>query len=470
MRGRIIEVECTGGRSGSGPATWGQEAVWSVVRNLGADAARYNVSAGSPAPAGMTAAVVTQSLRKLVLMHDSLRTRLLLDDDGSLRQVVDGSGGIAVTSRTLPDGDGPDAEQAGSALLADLASRPFDTAREWPIRVGMIESGGRVRYLAYSLAHTAVDAWGLRRMLLDLGMLATGHTQDRISELRPALQPLEEADFQRSPRGRRQDAASRRHWRTKADLGPARMFPGRPGPMDGPRFPNAVLNSPALDQALRQVAAARRVSSSAVLLAAVSAMLGRLSGSPDAVLRTVVNNRFQPRLTNAVSSVAQEGLFHLPNAGGEPFADLARRAQSASLATYRSAYYDKALLDREIEAWSDRDGVILDTSCVLNDYRGLMPAPDEVAGHDDTGREARPAEAGPPPAPLAKELNRTTLTWPVEHEPRHNLTFALDALDAPGAVELAMTADSAVLSRSEMERMLFGVEDLIVSDALDLDR
>src|SRR5690349_20539746 len=35
-----------GARSGSGPATWGQSAIWDAVRRLGADAARYNVSVG----------------------------------------------------------------------------------------------------------------------------------------------------------------------------------------------------------------------------------------------------------------------------------------------------------------------------------------------------------------------------------------------------------------------------------------
>jgi hypothetical protein len=37
-----IEVGCSAGNSGTGPATWGQRAIWDAVRDLGSDAARYN--------------------------------------------------------------------------------------------------------------------------------------------------------------------------------------------------------------------------------------------------------------------------------------------------------------------------------------------------------------------------------------------------------------------------------------------
>ena len=58
-----------------------------------------------------------------------------------------------------------------------------------------------------------------------------------------------------------------------------------------------------------------------------------------------------------------------------------------------------------------------DHSCFVNDQRGLMPALQFAA---------------PAPVPLREALTRTTLTWPVEHEPRRGVSFALDAQDAPG--------------------------------------
>lgn len=467
-----LEIECAGGRSGSGPATWGQRAIWSAVRHLGPDAARYNVTTSAPIPPGVPVALVLESLRELVLLHDSLRTRLVPTDEGTLEQVVDADCRLPVLHRRCP---AEDADEAGRALLAELADHPFDSARECPVRIGVVESAGQVRHMAFVLAHTAVDAWGLQRMILDLSALASGEPAESISARRTSLQPLEEAEFQRSPRGRRQDEAARRHWQEKLRLGPPRLFEAGPGAMDGPRFPNAVFNSPALHRALPLVAAGRRASTSSVLLAAASAMLCELSGSPDAVLQLVVNNRFLPRLTHSVSTVAQEGLFYLADArlknsgsggaggaGGAEFGELVRRSQAASLGVYRSAYYDKGLLDRDIARLLDQDGVSVDLSCFLNDYRGLIP--------QGPGQGGAVAEADVDAAlgALGRLRDRSTLSWPVEFEPRRNVTFALDALDAPGSIELAMTADGSVIPRADMERFLVGIEDLVVGDALAL--
>ena len=45
------------------------------------------------------------------------------------------------------------------------------------------------------------------------------------------------------------------------------------------------------------------------------------------------------------------------------------------------------------------------------------------------------------------------------------MSFALDAQDAPGALELAMTADSALMPRADMSAFLYTIEDLIVRAA-----
>lgn len=463
-----LDVDCSSGRSGSGPATWGQQAIWDVVRNLGSDAARYNVSVGAPVPPGVPVSLVLDSLRQLVLLHESLRTRLVLSEDGRLEQVVDATGIVPVYTRQCPD---EEAQREGEALLAEIVRQPFETGREWPIRVGLVESAGFVRHIAFAMSHTAADAWGLQCMVLNLTSIAMGEQVDQISARRFAPQPLEEAAFQSSARGLRQDLTARRYWSEKLQAGSHRLFPNRPGGMDGPLFPNAVLNSPALHHAVGQVAAQRQVSSSSVLLAAASTMICRLSGSPDAMLQIVVNNRFLPRLTHSVSTVAQEGLFHLPDVGvgggsgaaGQEiyFPDVVRRTHAATLAVYRNAYYNKGLLNRDIEELEAMDGATADRSCFLNDVRGLMPPAQD---------ESETPAATTAPVPLEKERNRTTLRWPIEFEPRQNTTFALDALDAPGSIELSMTADSAVISRAGMEQFLYGIEDLVVHDALELGR
>lgn len=458
---RTLEIDLGSVRSGSGPATWGQHAIWDTVRTLGPDAARYNVSMGSAVAPGLPVPVVLHALGQLLRLHDSLHTRLLPDDRGGLRQTVDPGGSLPVVVLHCA-ADLAEVEQEGRALLAELAGRPFDCAREWPIRVGLVEAAGDVRFTALALSHTAADAWGLRRVATDLTALVLGDSPDRIRARHPALQPLDEAAFQASDRGRRRDSAARQYWRRKLRLGSQRPVAADGAKPGGLPFPNAVLNSPALALAVERVAAGHRVSSSSVLLAAASAMTARITGSTDTALQVVVNNRFLPGLAHAVSTVSAEGLLHLTDADRD-FPDVVRRTHSTSLAAYRHAYYDKLLLDQDI-AQLQQDGPLADRSCFFNDTRELMP--------QQSSPDVEPATPAAPPVPLDLDRARslTTLRWPTEFPPRRNVTFAVDALNAPGAVELAMTADSALLPRPEMERFLHGIEDLVITEARALHR
>ncbi|MGI5238060.1 condensation domain-containing protein [Dactylosporangium sp. CA-139066] len=434
------QIAFAGLRSGTGPATWGQSAIWDVVRRLGDDAARYNVSGGLAPDPALPLDRLGDVIRALLARHDSLHTTLRADGD-RLEQVAHPAGAVELHTRGCEPAD---VTATAYALRDELMAVPFDAERELPLRVGAVLAGGRAAYVILFLSHTASDGWGLRNLLADAAALCAG--EDPGGEERQ--QPLEEAAYQVSEKGRRRDAAARRSWLQKLASGPASQFPGRAGRAPAAAFPNAVLNSPALALALDRVAAGLAVNPHSVLLAAAAAAAARLGGAPDAVFQIVVNNRFLPGMAGAVNTIAQEGLLHLPATAGD-FADLVRRTFGAALSAQRHAYYDKLALDRDIAALRDA----CDHSCFVNDTRGLM----SMLGY---GR--------PEAEPLERARSRTTLTWPVEHAPRRNTTFALDAQDAPGSLELAMTADAAVLPRSDMERFLLGIEDLVVAQAQSL--
>jgi Condensation domain len=447
---RDLEIEFAGGDAGTAVATWGQHAIWDVVRTLGSDAPRYNVSVSSAVTPAMPVAHIVDSIRPLIGMHESLRTRLRMED-GVLRQIVDAAGGVPVVVRECGSAE---VAAEGAALHAELAGRPFDFAEEWPIRIGLVEVDGQVRNIALSLSHTAVDGWGMRRLALNMAAISLGEPVDRVAEQFPALQPRAEAEFQATDRGRRLDANARQHWLKKLSAGPARLFPTRDADAVGSPWPHAVLNSPALAMATETVASRHQASSSTVLLAAASMMASRLSESPDAAFQVVVNNRFLPGLTNAVSTIAQQGLFHFPAVDND-FADAIRRTNRITLGTYRNSYYDKTLLDADIEQIRGDGGTLTDHSCFFNDVRNVL----RVASDEDVPRE-----------PLATARSRTTLEWRHDCEPRPDVTFAMDVLDAPGSIELVMVADGAAVPRPDMARFLHGIEDLVIGEAEALTR
>lgn len=232
-----LEITLASGRSGTGPATWGQQAVWDAVARLSpADAPRYNITTAAPLDPGLPVPVVLGALTDLLHLHDSLHTRLHPDGEGGLRQTVDPAGRLPVHTRHCAD-EPAELAGAGAALHDELAALPFDAATEWPIRVGLVEAGGRVRHISLVLAHTAVDGAGMARLVMDLTELSLGGTAEEIRARRPAQQPLEEAAFQTSGRGLRRDANARAHALRKLRSGPARIFPPRTRPGRRSRSP-----------------------------------------------------------------------------------------------------------------------------------------------------------------------------------------------------------------------------------------
>ncbi|MER5864069.1 condensation domain-containing protein [Kitasatospora sp. NPDC002040] len=440
-------------RTGKGPATWGQRAIWGVVTRLGDDAPRYNVPAELPVSPPLPPSRVLAELTELLLLHDSLHTRFLPDGPDGLLQVVDGSGELPVEVRTC---SAAEAAEVGAALLRELAGRSFDHEREWPLRVGLVECEGEVHRLVLVGSHAAMDYWGQGRLLRDLESVRAGETAESLRLARPALQPLEAAEFQASPLGRRRDEAARRHWVEQLTAGPRQIFrePAAPELAADPDrlFPNALLRSPALAVAVGRVAAELEVSDAAVLLGAVSHQLALSSGSSDVLFQVVVGNRFQPAAAAAVSTVAQEALFRLPDADRD-FGDAVRRTRSLAFAAFRHAAYDKWALDREIALLAEK-GEAADHSYWWNDTR------DPGVGPFDTVERPRAA--------LSELIGRTVLTWPTDFPARRNVSMAVDVLTAPGALDLAMTADPAVIDRAGMERFLRGVERLVVAEAIAL--
>ncbi|MFC4033928.1 condensation domain-containing protein [Streptomyces polygonati] len=436
-------------RSGRGPATWGQQVIWDSISSLGDDGRRYNQMVGVQLDPPYPRSAVLDALTAAARRHEALRTRLEPSPTGELTQVLDDTGQIPVVIRRCAPAE---TERVGKELLASLAAGAFDCAAHWPIRVGLVEAGGLVRHFELALSHTAVDGGGLRRLTRDVVMLLAGTSPESLRKLYPATQPLDEAAYQKSDRGRRRDAAARRHWCARLGDGPRRLFPARAEHDPDTLFPNVVLHSPALLRSVDHVAAVRNVSGSSVLLAAVTRGIARLADAPEVQFQLVVGNRFLPGMAQTVTTLAQDGLFHAAVAEGD-FPALLRRVHASALGAYRYASYDKRLLDRDVERLRKDVPELADHSCFYNDTR-----------EPDLFRPAPPPGTEHLPLPRARE--QTTVTWPVEFPPRKDVTFGLDVLDTPGALDLTMTADTSRVPRPVMEEFLREIEATIIEDAL----
>ncbi|WP_416904025.1 condensation domain-containing protein [Micromonospora echinospora] len=442
------------GRAATGPLTWGQRAMWRAVVEF--ESTRHSFlnlrrTLAVSRRAGVDPARAVRALAALVGRHESLRTRVR-PIDGELRQVAAAEGRLPVLLHTVPAaGADPDGQMAAGALAARFGDPRFDHAAEWPLRAAVVVVDGLVRQVVVVFSHSTVDFHATETVLRDLRMLLLRGA----APTPPGLQSLDVADRERVDR-RRSDRAVAYWLRQFPTLG-AGSFADPVAAGLTPRYRRGALTSPAIHHAARLLAARHRTSSSTVLLAATAAAL-RSGGGPEAVSRTdggpeavgiftMANNRFQPEYDTAISKLNQIGLCRVDLTGRPDFAELLRRARQASLDGYRHAYYDPLALAQAFADHGYDYGTALAPFCYLNDIRLPHDVPSDVAGPD----ESTLGVAG-------------SFRW-LEELDRFAWRCRIQVMDAPGAVELAVTADTVHLPPDRAERLLRDIEDRLVQAA-----
>jgi hypothetical protein len=408
--------------SGTGPPTWGQLAIWDAIERTAPDDHYFNFGRILRVPGVRTHAEVDAALAALVATHGSLRTRLDLSG-ARPRQRLAAGGELPVLR--VPGG-------SPEEVLAGLTARAFDYEDEWPLRVATVTDGPRVTHVVLAFCHVAADGFGAEVAVRDLRMLLLRGATAPAGP--PAPRPLDLAVWQAGPEGRRAAGRAARTWeRVPHEV----MFDRRAGAGERPRVWRAQLVSRAMDLAVRAVAARHRTSTSTVLLAATAAMVGRSTGRERCAVLPIASNRFRRETARLVGMVSQEGVFALDGLG-RPFGELLGAAEPAALRAYRSAFHDP--VDRARGAW-------VQPLCCFNDQRLAKPDP-----------------APCPPEEIRSALPATELSWPLGQD-RLNCRFCVHV---SGNLEISVTADTAYLPRQGIERFLYGMESLLVDEALSL--
>jgi hypothetical protein len=437
-----ILVSFEGEGSGVGELSWGQQVIWSAMRDQGSS---LHMGQVRPLAAGSTVEDVADELRFIMSRHQSLRTRLRFAADATVLQVVSSSGQVP-----LDVVEAGDAAPAGVAavLAARYQETNFDYAGEWPVRMGVVTQRGVATHVAETFCHLAGDGFGMAALRADLAARAAGSGQAMTPVT--AWQPLEQARRQHLPAARRASDAAIRYWqRLLRDL-PDGMFRDRPA-TGAPRSLHAVYTSHAAHLAVRLLAARTRTSTSSVLLAMFAVALARVTGSNPAVMQVVVSNRFRPGLADTVSPVNQSCLCVIDVAGCT-FDEVVARAWRSAIGAYKHAYYDPRQLEQLLAAMASERGGLINLSCFINDRRLLD----------------RQEPAGPIGA-LAEEdlraaLRHSTLERGGQTDgPCERLFLYIN--DAADAMCCELWADTRYMSAADLEATLRALEDVAVEAA-----
>ncbi|MGI5243763.1 condensation domain-containing protein [Dactylosporangium sp. CA-139066] len=424
----MIVIPFEGPGAGRGPLSWGQIESWHAVRALG----HWMPLGGAlPVPAGTTIDDLVDELRFHLQRYVTLRTRLHVPGgDATPEQEVFASGELTVEVL-----EGVDPE----ALAEEYRSRELDFATEWPIRAAVVTCDGAPTHLVVLISHFATDGAGARTMLREVAERPSGPVS--------GLAPLEQAAWQASPAGQRQNAGAMRHFEAVLRAMPARRF-ATPVVPRSPRYWRAQFDSAALPLALRAITARLDVDPAVTLLAVFAAAVHETFGLNPVAVRPLVGNRFRAGLADVVCTAVQASLCLIDCEAD--FAEVVEGSRRAALVAFKHGYFDQ----RDLWALRDRvaaeRGEHLEIGCFLNDRRG--PVPMDAPSAEDV-------EAALPASRLA---------WVVRRDHPGFEPFILDVEDlpgGPGAVRCTAHTDTAAIAPRDAERILWNMESLAVSFA-----
>lgn len=438
-----IPVPFAGEGSGTGPLSWGQQAVWKGMVESGVS---LTMTAVRELPPGADVAEFVDEFGFYLSRYEVVRTLLRHAPDGGTHQVVHGSGTAAI--EVYDAVDHPPADVAAE-VARHYTAKVFDYEHEWPMRWALVRHGGALTHAVVAMAHHIADPPSAMAMFEDL------RDRDPVTgepPRPPGLQPLAQARLQDSPAGRRQNQVALGYWESQLRVIPPTMFPAAQARDSGDRFPGRFweveYSSRALHLALRATAARLGVSTGAVLYAAFAGALSAVTGVDHVATTITVNNRFRPGLADAAGPMAQLGLCTLETAD-TGFDDLVRTARRRLLLAQKHAYFSPFEADALVARVGRERGVAIDLRCMFNDRRGG----DGPVGAVPAAAEARGA------------LAATTAVWK-EVEGLHQM-FMIHVNQHPDAVDALVQIDTVHLGRADAAALLERMESLAVDAVLD---
>ncbi|SPB17997.1 non-ribosomal peptide synthetase [Caballeronia novacaledonica] len=148
-------------RRGAGriPLTYAQERLW-FLWNLEPTSAAYTIAGAVRLNGQLDKAAVRKALDRLVMRHESLRTRFV-EEDGQTWQVVEDT----------PRYQWIEARYENEAQLQALAHEPIDLRAGPMLRVALLECGEHEAVLHFAMPHIVSDAWSQTILLREFSQL-----------------------------------------------------------------------------------------------------------------------------------------------------------------------------------------------------------------------------------------------------------------------------------------------------------
>jgi hypothetical protein len=446
-----ISIPFSGPGAGVAPLTWGQTAMLMDMRETGWT---HNISGGHPLPTQTTAGDVVEQMADLIRRYPALRMRLGTDDEGNPCQVVDESGEMTLNVMTVPS----DATLAEAIKFADemwlkWLLTHYDLASDWCMRTGLVRHKDLTLARLMAFHHLVVDGTAAALLLADLGVGGLAGSYKYNPE---TIDILELARREQTPALRKVSDRAMRYWESHIRDIPSFTF-GEPRyeGRQGHRYWHGRFGSPAAYLAVLSIAERTRADTGRVLLAIIAIAVARATGVNPLTAKLILSNRFRPGLADAIAPLSQNTVITMDTANLTVDEAVARSRRVFTAAGMHS-YYDPNQLQRLIDQLDDERGYPARVSLRINDRRIMTRRATEEAV-----RTAHPTREQ-----IEDKRAETFLSWdgPLDILPEQGF---ITIEDYPDTVYLQVIFDLAVLTESQVEALLRGVEEIAIEAAFD---
>jgi amino acid adenylation domain-containing protein len=351
--------------------SYAQERLWIVDQVEGGSSAAYNIGAVVSLQGPLDPIALRRSLGALVERHATLRTRIHARAGTPRQQIdraparwplpivdlsaarVDEDRSVDAAPGVLAPTDAAGADAAANDLVANpvlvgLARaerrRPFDLARDWPLRTTLVRIEPARHVLLLTVHHIAADGWSLGVLVREMAALYGAGGDIHGTGLTPL--PIQYADYAREQRawlGADRLEVLQQYWRDRLRGAPAQLTlptDGRRGTGLARRGDSVSIAIPAaVVRGLQALARREETTLFSTVLAGFGALLGRLAGQDEVCIGTPVANRRRAEWEGLIGFFVNTLVLRCAPAGAASFAASTFRALIAQMRdTVRDAY------------------------------------------------------------------------------------------------------------------------------------
>jgi amino acid adenylation domain-containing protein len=178
-------------RAKRSPLSFAQERLWFLTQ-LEPENPSYNLPFALRLSGDLDIAALEKSIDAIIARHETLRTKFVAVD-GEPFQFVSTKATATLEILDLSSFPEAEAELELKHLMTTVAERPFDLARDYPVRVSLLKLAAGDHVLLVTMHHIISDAWSVSIFAQELSSFYKAFTTEGVAEL-PEL-PIQYSDF-----------------------------------------------------------------------------------------------------------------------------------------------------------------------------------------------------------------------------------------------------------------------------------